>query len=122
MLVQGHHSSFGFIKGIFGITSTDPRHNCRRSPLTYSLLTWTPSFEKQDESQLTRLTGDFDDLDLDNDHELKTAPLLTRGAYRTKKVRQAIGQYGVFGTITESRYDESNPKMSFHPLICVGYP
>lgn len=56
-----------------------------------------------DESQLTRLVGNVSGNDLDNDHELKTAPLLTRGAYRTKIMRQVISQYGVFGTITESR-------------------
>jgi hypothetical protein len=54
-----------------------------------------------EESQLTSLAGNVDGND--GNHELKTAPLLTRGAYRTKKMRQAVGQYGVFGTITESR-------------------
>ncbi len=73
--------------------------------------------KKQDESQLTSLASHVDGIDLDNDHELKTAPLLTRGAYRTKKMRQAVGQYGVFGTITESRYDDSDFKTSFHSLI-----
>jgi hypothetical protein len=72
----------------------------------------------QDESQLTQAIN-VDGNDLDNDHELKTAPLLTRGAYRTKKMRQAVGQYGVFGTIAESKYDDSDPKTSF--LIFVGY-
>lgn len=74
---------------------------------------------KQEESQLTSLAGNVDGNNLDTDHELKTAPLLTRGAYRTKKMRQAIGQYGVFGTITESRYDDCDPNTSFYPLTCV---
>ncbi|KAI0291705.1 hypothetical protein BC826DRAFT_1092279 [Russula brevipes] len=40
--------------------------------------------------------------DVHNAHEQKTAPLLTRGAYRVEKIQRAIGQYGVFGTIVES--------------------
>lgn len=74
----------------------------------------------QDESQLTRVAGNVDGNELDNDHEFKTAPLLTRGAYRTKKMRQAVGQYGVFGTIAESKYDDSDSKTS-HSLIFLGY-
>ena len=75
----------------------------------------------QDESQLTRVAGNVDGNELDNDHEFKTAPLLTRGAYRTKKMRQAVGQYGVFGTIAESKYDNSDSKTSLHSLIFLGY-
>jgi hypothetical protein len=75
--------------------------------------------KKKEESQLTSLAGNIDGND---DHELKTAPLLTRGAYRTKKMRQAVGQYGVLGTITESRYDYNDPKTSFHPDLCNRLP
>jgi len=64
-----------------------------------------------EESQLTSLASNVDGNDLDVDHELKTAPLLTRGAYRTKKMRQAVGQYGVFGTITESRLPQTPTSM-----------
>ena len=68
---------------------------------------------EQDESQLTSIGGNVDANEFDQDHELKTAPLLTRGAYRTKKMRQAVGQYGVFGTITESKYERVILRHSF---------
>ncbi|KAH9173436.1 hypothetical protein EDB89DRAFT_730085 [Lactarius sanguifluus] len=84
-----------------------------------------------EESQLTSVAGNVDGNDLDNDHEFKTAPLLTRGAYRTKKMRQAIGQYGVFGNITESRLPQAmsmqddefsrlylNTNTPFSALVC----
>jgi hypothetical protein len=64
-----------------------------------------------EESQLTSLAGNVDGNDVDHDHELKTAPLLTRGAYRTKKMRQVVGQYGVFGTITESKLPQTPTSM-----------
>ncbi|KAI9447790.1 hypothetical protein H4582DRAFT_25626 [Lactarius indigo] len=84
-----------------------------------------------EESQLTSVASNIDGNDLDNDHEFKTAPLLTRGAYRTKKMRQAIGQYGVFGNITESRLPQAmsmrddefsrlylNTNTPFSALVC----
>jgi len=55
------------------------------------------------ESQLISLVDDISGDDLQNTHEQKNAPLLTRGAYRIEKIRQAVSQYGVFGTIVESR-------------------
>jgi hypothetical protein len=54
------------------------------------------------------LVGDVVDDDVQNVHEQKNAPLLTRGAYGIEKIRQAVSQYGVFGTIVESRYDNSH--------------
>ncbi len=49
------------------------------------------------------LPGDVSGDDVHNIHEQRNAPLLTRGAYRNEKIRQAIVQYGVFGNIVESR-------------------
>ncbi|KAI9454617.1 hypothetical protein F5148DRAFT_1229087 [Russula earlei] len=53
------------------------------------------------EDELMSLADVVDDVQ--NTHELLTAPLLTRGAYRIKNVQQAVAQYGAFGTIVESR-------------------
>ncbi|KAI0282338.1 hypothetical protein BGY98DRAFT_113155 [Russula aff. rugulosa BPL654] len=55
------------------------------------------------ESQLTSLPSDVSGDDVHNAHEQRNAPLLTRGAYRIEKIRQAIAQYGVFGNIVESQ-------------------
>jgi len=54
--------------------------------------------------------------DVSTVHELKNAPLLTRGVYRIEKVQQAVVQYGAFGTIVESRCDNSHSIMRFLSL------
>lgn len=54
------------------------------------------------------LASDVSGDDVHNAHEQKNAPLLTRGAYRIEKIRQAIAQYGVFGNIVESRCGSSH--------------
>ena len=54
------------------------------------------------------MVGDIAGLDVQDVHEQKNAPLLTRGAYRIEKIRQAVSQYGVFGTIVESRCGNSH--------------
>jgi hypothetical protein len=53
------------------------------------------------------LASDVSGDDVHNAHEQRNAPLLTRGAYRIEKIRQAIVQYGVFGNIVESRCGSS---------------
>ena len=54
------------------------------------------------------LASDVSGDDVHNAHEQRNAPLLTRGAYRVEKIRQAIAQYGVFGSIVESRCGSSH--------------